>query len=377
MADITKTFSEKENSRICTGGFLFGEPFVRRTASGGGKKRRRCSGKSGSSAPDYLTIPSLSSVQERIENSGDTELPCRILAVLEKLYPLKISRFSNPKRHLLNALDGWVKTFMPQQIYDHLNMSLQICGSGYIDYDCADSETDAQITFEITGFTGDYCPLGEVLANYDKTHPGLGKYILRMLSDCPVPIGTPENVYEFISYSCWYDEETEDAIWNERYNEYIDMGESEEEAREYVNEQILVTYSEFEEHVPGWTFKRQEREMDYSGTIPQELQRLHNCRQRWRRRKRTHFHYPNYLFPPFVIGTDRESYDFLCEALDRVGNDIAQYECDYGIGSLIWHLQIGNIRKILIALLELRQALEYFSACMEFILPHRKEYRHA
>ena len=377
MADIRKIFPETKIFRIETGGFFFGKPSLRRKTSGGGKKRRSYSGKPGSPAPDYLTIPILTSVPEKIESSGDIELPCRMLAALDKIYPITLKDFSVPKDLLLESLGGWVKTFMPQQIYDHLSMSLQICGSDCIDYDCADSETDALITFEITEFTEDYCPLGEVLVKHDKTHPGLGKYILRMLSDCPVPIGTPENVYEFISYSCWYDEENEEEIWNERYSEYIDMGESEEDAREYVNEQLLVTYAEFEEHVPDWTFSRKERKTDYFGTIPPELLQLHNCRQTWRRRKRMHFHCPNYLFPPIIVGLDRESYDFLCDAMDRVGNDVVQCGEDYGIGSLRWHLQMGNIRQILIALLELRQALEYFSACMEFILPHRKEYRHA
>ena len=377
MADIRKIFPETKIFRIETGGFFFGKPSLRRKTSGGGKKRRSYSGKPGSPAPDYLTIPILTSVPEKIESCGDIELPCRMLAALDKIYPITVKDFSNPKNLLLKSLDEWVKTFMPQQVYDHLSMSLQICGSDCIDCDYTDSETDAQITFEITEFTGDYCPLGEVLANYDKTHPGLGKYILRMLSDCPVSIGTPENVYEFISYSCWYNEENEEKIWNERYHEYIDMGESEGDAKEYVNEQIPVSYAEFEEYVPEWSFCRKERKADYSGEFPAELQKLHDCRERWCRLKRVHFHFPNYLFPPVIVGLDRKSYDFLCDALDRVGNDIAQCESDYGIGTLKWHLQSENTRQILVTLLELRQALEYFSACMEFLLPYRQEYTHA
>lgn len=148
MADIGKAFSETEKTRIEAGGFFFGKPSLRRKTSGGGKKRRSYSGKPGSPAPDYLTIPILTSVPEKIESCGDIELPCRMLAALDKIYPITVKDFSNPKNLLLKSLDEWVKTFMPQQVYDHLSMSLQICGSDCIDCDYTDSETDAQITLK-------------------------------------------------------------------------------------------------------------------------------------------------------------------------------------------------------------------------------------
>ena len=111
-------------------------------------------------------------------------------------------------------------------------MSLQIFGQEEVKFSEHNiPNTNAMISFGIPEFIHDYYPLGEALKIYDEQYPGLQKYILKMLSYCPIPIGTPEMIYELASYYCWNCEDNEQLIYAEKWEEYAEYGENEEEAR--------------------------------------------------------------------------------------------------------------------------------------------------
>ncbi|MGF0039129.1 hypothetical protein, partial [Victivallis vadensis] len=84
------------------------------------------------------------------------------------------------------------------------------------------------------------------------------------------------------------------------------MGESEEDAREAAYETMMVHYAEFEENLPEWTFQRSGQSSTYSGTIPSELKNLSQCHIHWKKRKKLHYLYPNYVFPGIVVSLDQQ-----------------------------------------------------------------------
>ena len=139
-----------------------------------------------------------------------------------------------------------------------------------------------------------------------------------------------------VSYFYWGSEDNEEVILQERYDEYLEMGESEEDAREAAYETMVVRYAEFEENLPEWTFQRSGQSSTYSGTIPPELKNLRQC----------HIH---------------------------------QIQCgaDYYFTTLAWPLPIHNSGEMQVVFREIRQTLEYFSACMDFLFMHEKEYSDA
>ena len=50
-----------------------------------------------------------------------------------------------------------------------------------------------------------------------------------------------------------------------------------------------------------------------------------------------------------------------------------QYGVDYYWSTLAWPIPVCNSRKLQTFFRELRENLEYFSACMDFLLIHEKE----
>ena len=205
-------------------------------------------------------------------------------------------------------------------------------------------------------------------------NPGLARYVLQMLSDCPLHIGTPEIIYEMVSYFCWGGENNEEVILQERYDEYLEMGESEEDAREAAYETMVVRYAEFEENLPEWTFQRSGQDKAYSGPILPELKNLKRCHIRWKKRKKLHYLYPDYVFPGIVVSLDQQGYAFSCDLINRIGNDQIQCGADYYFTTLAWPLPIHNSGEMQVVFREIRQTLEYFSACMDFLFMHEKEY---
>ncbi len=147
---------------------------------------------------------------------------------------------------------------MNQAVLDRLGLSLQIISADEADYEIFQEASDADccIQFGISDFENGWFPLGDVLDTYDRQNPGLAKYILRMLSGCPLQVGTPETIYEFASEFCWFGNENEQEIFDECYGEYLESGESEEDSREAALEITMVEYAEFEEYLPEWTFNR-------------------------------------------------------------------------------------------------------------------------
>ena len=378
MAGIGKTVSGTKEIGFDHNGFPAEKPSLCRTVALRTPKRTRSRRKIGSPAPDYLTAPAeITSVQEKIDARGDVELVCRILAALNQLFPLNVNlkQIADPQEIVRESLQNWMKSFLPENIYEYFDMSLQILGrevARYLDYDFYDA--DAVISFGIPEFVHDYYPLGEVLKKYEEQYPGLLKHIMRMLSDCPIAIGTPEAVYELTSCLCWGFEADEKYFYEERLEEYMDAGESEEEARRYIEEMIPVTYADFENNLPEWTFKREERNSRYEGDIPLELQDMQRCYKRWRRRNRPHYDYPNSSYPPMVVALDKDSYDFCCETIDRVGYEFYQCGDSFETTHLYWSIKAMNQHQITAILLELRYALEYFAACINFLTPYKQEY---
>lgn len=268
---------------------------------------------------------------------------------------------------------------MSKQVLARFGLSLQILSATEIGHELFYElpEANAIIQFGFNDFENVYFPLGDVLKTYDEQHPGLARYVLQMLSDCPLHIGTPEIIYEMVSYFCWGGENNEEVILQERYDEYLEMGESEEDAREAAYETMMVHYTEFEENLPEWTFQRSGQSSTYSGTIPPELKNLRQCHIHWKKRKKLHYLYPDYVFPGIVVSLDQQGYAFSCDLINRIGNDQIQCGADYYFTTLAWPLPIHNSGEMQVVFREIRQTLEYFSACMDFLFMHEKEYSDA
>lgn len=362
-------------------GFFPREPLLFRPAVPSTEKCKTNSRPAKRSAPHYLTIPQLDAVQEIITEENELETPCRILAGLNTIFPLNelLTYSSDPFQLLSETFRKWLESFMDQSVLDRLGLSLQIISAEEADYEIFQEapEADCCIQFGMSDFENGWFPLGDVLDAYDKQFPGLAKYILRMLSGCPLQIGTPEAIYEFASEFCWYGNENEQEIFDERYSEYLESGESEEDANAAALETIMVEYAEFEEYLPEWTFHRDKRKSDYCGMIPEELQKLKKCYDRWQKQRRCHYLFPQYVYPGIVAPLDLKSYDFCCDVINRIGNDVMQCGGDYYFSTLAWPFPVRNTRKMLTVLREIRQTLEYFSACIEFLLAHEKEYPNA
>lgn len=331
----------------------------------------------------YLMPPSLETVQEMIGRERDTSIPCRILSALHSLFPL--NRFllgqNDPVAVLSVVFQKWLESFIPETVIEKFDLSLQILPDHEVDcdlFDCTD-EGGRVIQFGINDFFDNFFPIGDLLQQYDKTHPGLAKFILQMLSACPLNFGTPENIYEMTSYYCWNDEEDEKAIFEERCAEYRDECENEDEddAQEYARAAIPVDCAEFEERFPDWTFKRDERQSDYRGKIPPELQKMKFHYDRYRRQKNTNHLFPFTCYPAIIVPLDRDTYDFSCEVINRIGNEQCQCGGSYCFSTLAWRFQPEDRRMTQKALREIRIVLEYFGACSEFLLSCEKEYQDA
>ena len=382
MAEIAATVLERsDEGTLDPVRFFTGKPFLCEALISGGTECAAHPRPTGGPSAHYLTMPGLESVQELIQSPVDNEPPCRILAGLNRIFPVQkyLAHSFEPQQVLTKAFHAWLESFMSKQVLARFGLSLQILSSTEIGHELFYElpEANAIIQFGFNDFENVYFPLGDVLKTYDEQHPGLARYVLQMLSDCPLHIGTPEIIYEMVSYFCWGGEDNEEVILQERYDEYLEMGESEEDAREAAYETMVVRYAEFEENLPEWTFQRSGQDKAYSGPILPELKNLKRCHIRWKKRKKLHYLYPNYVFPGIVVSLDQQGYAFSCDLINRIGNDQIQCGADYYFTTLAWPLPIHNSGEMQVVFREIQQTLEYFSACMDFLFMHEKEYSDA
>ncbi|MFA6715816.1 MAG: hypothetical protein WC082_12360 [Victivallales bacterium] len=332
-------------------------------------------------APAYLTVPSLKTVQEKFEQDINKWEIARIIAGLDSIYPLDglYSPGTPPSTFLVEAINKWMQSIFPPQIRDELDISVILEEYRYACWESAENAPEHSLTFTfcLGNFLNEYFPLGEILETYEKQSPGLGRHLLRLLSICPLNIGTPENMYELNSYFCWYGEDTEEMVFNERYEEYLancEDDETEDSIRDYVSECIGFSFEQFESCLPDWTFKRELRNVEYKGPIPDELHRLEDTFQAYFALKKRHYEFPNTNLPGCIVPLDRNSYDFFCDVLNHAGDDLMQYGEDYYFSGLHWILDSTRTPQLRKILAEIQCVLRFFSACMEFLLQYQKEY---
>ena len=356
MANAVATVLPTNQTGMAPGRFFSGEPFDGRTLVAGGRERQTHFRTAKRSAPHYLITPSLDTAQELITApKKDPETPCRILAVLNQIFPLDHlpNRVSDPFELIADAFQKWVASFVSPQVLAKLDLSLQFLSTNQLDYESYGEipDCDMVIQFGLSNFEDGFFPMKETLDAYEAQHPGLAKHLLRMLSACPLSIGTPESIYEMASYFCWYGNETEEEVFDERYQEYIDSGESEDDARDMAHGTTLIESA--------------------------ELQKLKRCYDRWERRRKSNLCVPECVFPGVVAPMDQDCYDFFCDVINRIGDERTQCDGNYFFSTLAWPFAVTRPKQILSVLLEIRFILEYFSAGIEFLLTIEKEYKNA
>ena len=382
MAGIGKAlFRKTEAKKFYHAGFLkqkFGNRIE--TAECGGNRQTGTNAAPGL-APAYLKLPSLNSVQKIICQSQDIRTPCRILSALNRIFPL--DRFSSdrndPVSLLTHCLQKWLESFMPPAVLDKLDLELEICPAADADMELFDElrEEEYLVRFGIGCFVNRYFPLAEIIAQYNKLDPMLGKYLLKLLSDCPLSIGTPEMIYECISFFCWWGENDDDEIYQERYQECLDGGYDAEEARDVARETIIMEYAELEDNFPEWSFKRDQRIKKYCGIIPDELKKMEYHRKKYRRMKKVTSMYPSVWYPGIIAPLDQRGFDFSCDAINRISNDQIQSGGSYTLSSLGWSFLPSGRKQMIQMFREIQTTLEYFGACIEFLLNHEMEYANA
>ncbi len=340
------------------------------------RKRSDSAGNKSGFAPAYLTLPDLRNIQGTISDKLDCSLPEKLLTQLHRIYPLDelLKKCNNPVDFLKEAFSSWIKTLISPEIIDRFPFVLQILENHQIDSEMYSDIGRDEIMIHF-GFEEFYYEpsIWIDMDHYRQIHPDLPQYILKLLFYCPFPIGIPAMLYEMASEYSWYGDSDEQMIWDERYQEYIDSGESEEEAREYVEEMIILRYADFADHFPDWTFERHKRDVkNYIGPIPNELKRLHNCFCRFKRGQK-HYMFPDRNIPGIVVGIDQDTYDWGVNILETQGNEIANWGASYAVCCLGWNFTFENNWKILVALLEFKNTIQYLNAAREFIMQNRKE----
>lgn len=382
MVGIGKTlFREAEAKKLHDAGFLKPKFGNRSKTSGCSGNRQTGTDTAPSLAPAYLKLPSLNSVQKIICQSHDIRTPCRILSALNGIFPL--DRFSSdrndPVSLLTHCLQKWLESFMPSDVLDKLNLELEICPAADADRELFDEllEEEYLFRFGIGCFVNRYFPLAEVIAQYNKLDPMLGKYVLKLLSDCPLSIGTPEMIYECISFFCWCGENDDAEIYQEHYQECLDGGYDEEEAREVARETVIMEYGKLEVNFPEWSFKRDQRIREYRGIIPDELKKMEYHRKKYRRMKKVTSMYPSVWYPGIIAPLDQRGFDFSCEAINRISDNQIQSGGNYTLSSLGWSFLPSGRKQMVQMFREIQTTLEYFGACIEFLLNHEMEYANA
>ena len=381
MAKSGKTVCKHEKEELfCPSGFFPRKPKHRRQTSGCGKSCKAGSRPIAVPGPSYLTLPSLKKVQNVISTTRDIRTPCRILAALDRIFPLKtcLEGKKDFASTLKRCMTKWIESFFPAEILDKLPFKLEICSPEQIDGELYYLPDDNyMIQFGLDSFVNSFFPLGEIIEQYNCMDPLLGKYLLKILSDSPLSIGTPETVYEFISYFCWCGDDNESELLWDRTCEYSNEVNDREEAENLAKETIIVEYAELTESIPEWAFCRKERLNEYHGFVPDELRKLEHQYQQYVRMEKKTGIFPTVCFPAIVAPLDEKSFFFSCDAVDRVSNDQISCGASYAISSLAWAFNPLKQEEIIQALQEIRVTLEYFGGCLDFLLKHEKVFRNA
>ncbi|MBO4630321.1 MAG: hypothetical protein J5858_00220 [Lentisphaeria bacterium] len=381
MADIgTDVYKKKKQANSYHSGFSHQKQNSSTKITECRNECRTSSNAAPCSAPAYLRLPSLEKVQKEIIQTQDIRTPCRILAALDRIFPLNCHCMdrNDPVSLLIYCMQKWLESFMPSDVLKKLDLEQEICPASEADIELFDGLKNEEYLFHfgIRSFVDRYFPLEKVIAQYNKLNPQLGKYLLKLLSDCPFYIGTPENVYELISYVGWCGENDHTEILQDHYQDCMEGGCSEEEADAIARESIIMEYSEVEENFPEWSFKRDQRIEEYRGIIPDELKKIVESHKRYKKMKTTLI-YPSFCYPGIVAPLDQQSFEFSCEAINRVSHDHIQSGGSYTISTLGWSFSPYSMKRMIQMFREIHTTLEYFGACVEFLLNNEKEYANA
>ena len=87
--------------------------------------------------------------------------------------------------------------------------------------------------------------------------------------------------------------------------------------------------------------------------------------------------YPSFCYPGIVAPLDQQSFEFSCEAINRVSHDHIQSGGSYTISTLGWSFSPYSMKRMIQMFREIHTTLEYFGACVEFLLNNEKEYANA
>lgn len=352
------------------------------TASCIAKLPRRVSRQRSSSAA-YLKIPRLKRVQKKIENKISRSMEfAQILSVIDILTPIRKSccQLENIAEATQLAIGTYFDEITSPELRKTQDIHLVLKNDRQVyQDDFGELPPDSYaLIFSMESFDTNIYSIGALVEDYEKHQPGLGRYFLKLLDECPADIGTPGNLYEIASWFFWGGEENEKTIQQERYDEYIEMGESKEDAYELSREHIPATYEDFQNIFPEWTFKRDLRfENKPIDNIPEELKPLHRINTELKELSATKphslHHYPEIIFPFAMAAWNQDGYDFGADIIDAAVNEEYQCGVDFCVGGLYWSLEINNRQNMLDTFRSMKIVMEYLDTAMNFLQKYKIE----
>ena len=87
--------------------------------------------------------------------------------------------------------------------------------------------------------------------------------------------------------------------------------------------------------------------------------------------------YPSVWYPGIIAPLDQRGFDFSCEAINRISDNQIQSGGNYTLSSLGWSFLPSGRKQMVQMFREIQTTLEYFGACIEFLLNHEMEYANA
>ena len=169
MADSAASVLENFRKGVFPLRFSSGTTFLRNTTVSGGTECQTGSRSTRGITPHYLTMPGLESVQELIQSPVDNEPPCRILAGLNRIFPIQkyLAHSFEPQQVLTKAFHAWLESFMSKQVLARFGLSLQILSATEIGHELFYElpEANAIIQFGFNDFENVYFPLGHTCPN--------------------------------------------------------------------------------------------------------------------------------------------------------------------------------------------------------------------
>ena len=170
MAGIAETVLERpDEGTLGPVRFFTGKPFLCEALITGGTECAAHPRPTGGPPAHYLTMPGLESVQELIQSPVDNEPPCRILAGLNRIFPIQkyLAHSFEPQQVLTKAFHAWLESFMSKQVLARFGLSLQILSATEIGHELFYElpEANAIIQFGFNDFENVYFPLGHTCPN--------------------------------------------------------------------------------------------------------------------------------------------------------------------------------------------------------------------